>query len=343
MKKVSIIIPVYNVEKYIERCILSIIRQTCLDVFIECILVDDGSQDNSIFIAKKVIEKNSERGIEFRIVKHEKNLGLSVARNTGMSFAQGDYLLFVDSDDYIFDNCIEKFMEVVEKYPNVEIVKGNHVREGGGQYAFSIFPTPQDGNTSMYLLCMTIIPTSAWNTLIKRSYIKKEGLSFRSGLLLEDILWSVDLFRHAKNVVFIPDKTYFYTPNVNSILGTMQVGCQLKFLPHLIVIVDDLLRNFEYRCFVPYTLFVMCRLMQMVDMISKEEQIDDDIYKKVLQLRSRLMDHTMQHWRIILASFELLLYQPFQSLTHFRWFRQNFDWLVKTTCKVAMTFDFLHH
>ena len=104
---VSIIIPVYGVENYIERCLYSVMQQDSKSVSLECILVDDCSPDNSINIAEKMI-KDYSGGIRFEILSHEKNQGLSVARNTGMNSAKGRFLFFMDSDDYITDDCIVK-------------------------------------------------------------------------------------------------------------------------------------------------------------------------------------------------------------------------------------------
>ena len=119
--KVSIIIPVYNVSPYIERCIKSVMNQTYQDI--ECILVNDASPDDSIDIAKLLIE-NYDGPIQFQILSHGHNRGLSAARNTGIDASTGDYLYFLDSDDEITPDCIKLLMDEVKKYPNVEMVQG---------------------------------------------------------------------------------------------------------------------------------------------------------------------------------------------------------------------------
>ena len=102
MAKVSIITPVYNVEACIERNIKSIINQTCSDF--ELLLIDDGSQDRSIDIAKELLEKTE---LNYRIITQE-NAGVSAARNRGIKEASGEYITFLDSDDYFEDTFIEK-------------------------------------------------------------------------------------------------------------------------------------------------------------------------------------------------------------------------------------------
>lgn len=98
----SIIVPVYNVEKYIDKCLASILRQTFKNF--ECIIIDDCSPDNSNAIIDKYVKLDQ----RFKVI-HQKNMGVSVARNTGLDIAKGDYIIFVDSDDYIADDYLEKF------------------------------------------------------------------------------------------------------------------------------------------------------------------------------------------------------------------------------------------
>ena len=114
--KVSIIIPVYNVSKYIERCLKSALDQTWKDL--EIILVDDCTPDDSMDIARSVLETSS-RSNMVTILKHEKNRGLSAARNTGIRQAKGDYLYFLDSDDYLPVNSIELLADAAIRH-NVE-------------------------------------------------------------------------------------------------------------------------------------------------------------------------------------------------------------------------------
>lgn len=96
----SIIVPVYNVEKYLDQCLASILEQTYNDF--ECIIIDDGSPDNSNIIIDKYVKLDQ----RFKVI-HQKNMGLSAARNTGLDIAQRNYIVFVDSDDYIADDYLE--------------------------------------------------------------------------------------------------------------------------------------------------------------------------------------------------------------------------------------------
>ena len=112
--KVSVIVPIYNVEKYLDRCVTSIVNQTLHDI--EIILVDDGSPDN----CPQMCDEWAERDSRIRVV-HKKNEGLGYARNSGMDLARGEYIAFVDSDDYVNENTYKKLGSLVKPcvYPKI--------------------------------------------------------------------------------------------------------------------------------------------------------------------------------------------------------------------------------
>lgn len=337
---VSIIIPVYKVSNYIERCLRSVMQQQG-DIAMECILVDDCSPDDSMDIIKRLLD-GYDGPITFHTTYHKQNLGLSAARNTGIKMAQGDYLFFIDSDDYITDDCLQKLTDVVKNKPEVQVVKGNHVGNGGVIHASRIPQEPLDNDTLLDLVYMGIIPVMAWNTLIRRSLVEKNGLSFRQGLMYEDNLWSVQLFRCTVSFVFVPDETYYYEVNPNSISGAMVGMVQVKHLLHMVYIIDELLDTFDIEHFIPFTCFINTRIMQMLDCIDKDDSIDEEIRKHILQQRNRLMKYALSHCRIVLALFGLLLYKPFRMFYRFRFFRRNYDCIEYVVCRMAMLFDGLH-
>ena len=106
---ISVVVPVYNVEKYLERCVDSIIKQTYKNL--DIILVDDGSQDNS----GKICDKYKEKYNNIQVI-HQKNQGLSIARNNGLAIAEGNYITFIDSDDWIKKDMIESLFNAMHKY-----------------------------------------------------------------------------------------------------------------------------------------------------------------------------------------------------------------------------------
>ena len=128
MKEVSIIIPIYNVEKYVAECLNSVISQTYDHSKIECIIVNDCTTDDSMDIVYEIIKKY-DGGMSFIICRHEHNEGVSAARNTGIEVAKGNYIFFIDSDDYIYPNSLELLLNASKIYGYPDMVVGNFYYE----------------------------------------------------------------------------------------------------------------------------------------------------------------------------------------------------------------------
>lgn len=208
--KVSIIIPMYNVEKYIEKCIESVINQTYKNL--EIILVNDGSPDNCKGIAKhyskfdnriKVINKN--------------NGGLSDARNAGLKIVTGDYVCFVDSDDYIELNTIEVLINS-EGTLNPDVIVFSYFNEKVDFNESIISKTPVQLDVEN-LESMTSIIGYAWNKLYKTSLIKDCNISFIKGLsLVEDIVFNENIFLNAEKIHYLNKPLYHYIDRKRSSL-----------------------------------------------------------------------------------------------------------------------------
>ena len=211
--KVSIIIPVYNVSKYIEKCIQSVISQTYTNI--ECIIVDDCTPDDSIIKIEKMLNLYNGK-IYFRIYHHEQNRGLSAARNTGIKYATGTYIYFLDSDDYITTNAITILKSFIDKYGMVDVVQGNYIDLGHHSSYDKIEKGFYDKNSDIkvrYLhSCMY-----AWNKLIKKIFILNHNLYFKEGLIHEDSLWQFYVSQYINTLCYSSYKTYYYTYRNNSI------------------------------------------------------------------------------------------------------------------------------
>ena len=119
---ISIIIPVYKVEKYIRRCLESVIDQESNNFKIECLIIDDCSPDESMSIVSDIIDNYNGSAITFKIFRHEENMGLSAARNTGIKASTGDYLFFIDSDDHILENTLHILLNILMQMLSWEIL-----------------------------------------------------------------------------------------------------------------------------------------------------------------------------------------------------------------------------
>ena len=214
--KISIIVPVYNVINELERCVNSLINQTYDDI--EIILVDDGSTDGSEDMCDRY-EKESKKIHAY----HKANGGLSDARNYGFSYATGDYILFVDSDDYIERKACEKFVQSIGKdYP--EMVVSDAVMIKGDKFIQMKHDVLDP--TKMYSfeeIISLLIPANqwyapAWLNLYKRDYLIKCELRFVKGLLHEDMEFLPRVFMKAKKIKYLPYNFYNYVVRPNSIM-----------------------------------------------------------------------------------------------------------------------------
>ena len=119
---ISVIIPIYKVQEYVRRCLESVIAQECDRFSIECLIINDCTPDDSMTIVHDVISSYQGNSIEFKVIHHQKNMGLSVARNTGIKAATGDFIYFIDSDDHIMENTFKSFVSKFVSYPFVDVI-----------------------------------------------------------------------------------------------------------------------------------------------------------------------------------------------------------------------------
>lgn len=216
--KVSLVIPIYNVEQYIENCLLSIEQQTFADF--EVILVDDCGTDISLAIVNDFIRK-SPIGGKMKVLHHEHNRGLSAARNTGTSVASGEYVYYLDSDDTITPDCLETLVHVAEE-TKANMVVGNINVIGDASFipqlscieGKNLYLIESD-NFHQYL--SGIYYMMAWNKLVRKSFLDENKISFVEGLIHEDCAWSFSVACRVSSVAIINRKTYNYLVRSNSI------------------------------------------------------------------------------------------------------------------------------
>ena len=220
--KISIIVPVYNVADYVQKCVESVLSQTYANI--ELIIIDDCGEDNSIQIVKTLLDRSSLK-IPYTVLTHEINKGLSAARNTGINNSMGDYLFFLDSDDMIEENCISQMVKCINKYPDCDIVqagaKVNSLKFNWLNYQTWTFDGDYSDNTEwithIMLKRLNCIPVTVWNKLIKKNFIIDNKLFFCEGITHEDELWTFQAARCIKNIAFCRFNTYHYNIREGSI------------------------------------------------------------------------------------------------------------------------------
>ena len=223
---VSIIVPIYNVEKYILQCLRSVVNQTLTDG-IECILVDDCGTDNSVHLAEEFIH-TYDGNILFTLIHREKNGGLSAARNTGIETASKDYLYFLDSDDEITPNCMELMWGLIEKYGKVDLVQGSFYETEKefktlSGYYFPEFADNQK-NIKSFLLKYEGDIVGAQSRLVKKIFLHHNNLYFKEGIIHEDNYWTFFLAKYVQSMAFCPQRTYYHRYNPTSITGNVNVA-----------------------------------------------------------------------------------------------------------------------
>lgn len=263
MPKVSLIIPVYNVENYIEKCLNSVVNQTLKDM--EVIIVNDGSKD----LSKQKIQKYLEKYPWIKYLEKE-NGGLSDARNYGMPYATGKYIAFLDSDDYVEETMYEEMYNIAEK-ENADMVDCDFVWEYPNRKRKDIgeiYKTKKE----MIEKCRVV----AWNKIIKREILEKTKIKFPVGLRYEDMEFFYKLVPYINKVSFIKKCFVHYVQRENSIANTQNVRTKEIF-----IILDNIISYYkekglydEYRDELEYIYvkFLLCSSLKRISKIAEKKE-----------------------------------------------------------------------
>ncbi len=214
---ISVVVPVYNVEHELSRCVDSILVQSYANI--EVILVDDGSTDGCPSLCDAYEKKDS----RVRVI-HKSNGGLSSARNAGLNCATGEWVLYVDSDDYILNDSCERLLAVGTKY-DCDIVSADAVREFNGGQEYMVHDSLADGECypSRDFIIKSVKPCEwyapAWFNLYNRSFLIENNLFFVEGLLHEDMEMQPRVFLAAKTVAYCAYPFYRYVDRASSIMN----------------------------------------------------------------------------------------------------------------------------
>lgn len=225
--KVSVVIPVYNVEKYLGQCLDSVINQTYRNLEIIC--VNDCSPDNSVQILKEYAQKDE----RIKIVTHEKNGGLSVSRNSGLDAATGDYVYFIDSDDWIDLDYIEKMVEAIKR-ENVDIVLNVNIicEYIDKQKMYPCFISENyfsDGGLMFRNEAINNAPPMIWSHLYKKNFFEKYHLQFINNTsednikryIHEDVVFQHESLTKTDKIYVFLGSAYHYRQNASGLMGRL--------------------------------------------------------------------------------------------------------------------------
>lgn len=262
MPKVSVIVPVYNSEKYLEQCLYSIINQTYSNI--EIIIVDDGSTDKS----KNIYSYINNKDCRIKIIK-ENHKGPSNARNRGIEEATGDYILFVDSDDWIDEKLVEKCINIYEKYDidcivyEANTVYPKKVEKEGSIYKEGIY----NKHEVISKLIIKEKINSPWNKMYKKSIIDSNNIKYDDDIVIgEDLLFNINYFKFIEKIYISNEKMYNYRMHNSSLTK--------KYIPN----------KYEQ------LMFVNEKMKQELEEICSKELTEALIYIKFKNICSSLRD-----------------------------------------------------
>lgn len=336
--KISIIIPIYNVHDYVERCLDSVICQECEDFDVECILVDDCTPDDSMDVVERKL-RNYAGKINFVVVNHLDNKGLSASRNTGVQHAKGDFVFFLDSDDKLEVGAFEYMVNAVKKdgvrISDVDIIIGNTFICKDGKPSMSYkeynpFFLDNSDETALRSMLNRDLYHIACNKLVKRELILKHNVFFKEGIIDEDMLWSYLVFYYAKGVWVVPQITYIYEDNPGSIMNTSSERVAQRIYSRLIIC-NTILNCPPRLSFIEYYMYIFYILTRAINLfeINKSDSLvrgySDDLFK----LRDRILTEVFDRRLFFMYMFFLTTKKPLNALTKFRWFRRYYDKIAK--------------
>ncbi len=240
MHKVSVIVPIYNVEAFIERCVTTLMEQTLREV--EYIFVDDATPDCSIQKLEEVVARYPERKEQVRIVHHAENKGLPAARNTGLALATGEYIFHCDSDDYVELTMLEEMYNTA-KAQDADIVWCDWFLTFAQNERYMkqpSFETPMEALKAMFSGGMKY---NVWNKLVRRSLYTDNDIQFPAGYGMGEDMTMMMLFAHAKNVAYIPKAYYHYIKTNTNAFSQTYSDKHLVELKHNVQRIIDYMQN----------------------------------------------------------------------------------------------------
>lgn len=208
MAKVSVIVPIYDVERYIERCVRSLMEQTLDDI--EYIFVNDCTPDHSMDVLEKVLKEYPQRRMCIKIFHHKKNAGLATVRNTGLENATGEYIIHCDSDDWVEKNMYEAmFLKAQES--GADIVATDYYEEHLKKTIIRKQNYPDNPIDCIRKMLSGDLHCGTWNKLVKREIYQTNNIHFPDGInMWEDVLTTIPIFYHASKIVYLPRPYYHY-------------------------------------------------------------------------------------------------------------------------------------
>ena len=284
MPKVSVIVPFYNVEGYIEKCLETLVNQTLKEI--EIILVNDGSKDKSINIVEKFLQRYPEK-----IVYLEKeNGGLSDARNFGIPHAKGEYVAFLDSDDYVEKDMYENMYELAKR-ENSDMVECNFYWEYPDKKKEDIGKEYQVNNEMLEKVRVV-----AWNKLIRREIIQDANIQFPKGYRYEDVEFTYKLIPFIKKVSFCKKPLVHYVQREGSI-SNLQNERNIEIFDVLEHVIEFYKENNIYNKYAQEIEYVYIRYAFCSSLLRIVKIQDEELKDKLLAETWERVNKNFPNWK----------------------------------------------
>ena len=316
MVKVSVIVPVYNVENFLKECLDSIVNQTLYDIEIICI--NDGSTDNSLAI----LESYAKSDDRIKIISQE-NKGLGAVRNVAFNHISGDYVFFIDSDDYIDLNTLKKLYEnAISNDSDLVFFKiARFDEEGNLNYDLpgfdfeNVFGEVDYNNfTFTYSDVKSYVMNASfatWIKLYKKSFLDKfDDLRFPEGLAYEDVPFHIKVMLYGSKISFVPEFLYFYRINPNSIMNTSSNGFDIFEICDLVemFLIE---KNFYDEFKEEFVFFKIAQILSKIISTESEEYFQlakDEFSNMNVSNNSKIPDYYLKRFNLVLKSNSLIEY-----------------------------------
>lgn len=288
MEKISIIMPVYNAEKFLNQSIESVLNQTYKKF--ELIIVDDGSKDSSGSICDEYAKKDQ----RIKVI-HKRNGGSSTARNKALDIADGKYIMFIDADDFFEPNSCKVLYNEIEKR-KADYVIGNYIHTNyeGEKWENPLFNPEIYDNFKLsitdYKKSFFVMNSVIWNKIIRRDFIEKNHLRFIKSDIAEDAVFSIYCYTHSDNGYFINDVIYNYRQNKKN--NSVSTSCTKQYFEKINYSYKLIFQSFKETDNIGFYRFFYARIMPyLLCKIIDSNFLDKESTKEVIEMLAWFFEH----------------------------------------------------
>ncbi len=327
MPRISIIVPVYNCASYLPRCLDSLLEQTFRDW--EAICINDGSTDDSA----KILKTYAERDARIHVIS-QANFGLSAARNAGLSQARANLIMFCDSDDWYAPTMCEKMYSAMQGDAELAVCGVQEKFEGfRHRKTASYFELPGTGKMPITDNLLWRCNVCVWNKIFRREILEREQLKFPEGLLFEDEYFFAVYSAYVHQVVFLPERLYFYRRSASSIMGCLVRGRALKQCAEQRVRIANLIWIYHeqrdlMRKRLPYLVHTWLRLYASALCLSGDEE-------GLIEMEENALNFARSHIEPLSRDLPLVSKQRLALLSEHRWVGTRFKWGGLLRCRTT--------